>query len=334
MFFSACERDELQPNDESLNLQFTDIENVRVVNGELHFTNPETYFDDVKKILKMNEIELNEWETSIGFRSLRSVINEAHDAAGELTSIDQISDWKEKYKDVVKIQDSTVTDIIDHPFYQTIANRSGEYMIGDAYAKVFPDKIIMIKDGDRSRLAEAREMERSDSDKGILIIDNASKYKIQTRSSCGNGHTHQGVSEKDKRRAYLVLHTKKESSGGISGTQVVMHQYGMKKGVFWRKYNTQHEAQYVNFKVYDNNNNLISLLSDYSNLILAEVKYFYTYFDFNDLTLDKYYTITPKFESAKGRSTTRGTDRRWATICCGYSLSYCPETVGDSYFTW
>ena len=116
LFLSACEHTELLPDDESLG-QPTGIENVQVVNGELHFTNPDTYFDDVQKILDMNEIELDEWEASIGFRSLRSVINEAHDANGELTSVDQIPAWKEKYRDVVTLEDSTVTEIIIRKYY-------------------------------------------------------------------------------------------------------------------------------------------------------------------------------------------------------------------------
>ena len=220
----------------------------------------------------MNEIELNEWEASIGSRSLRSVINEANDAACELTSEDQVPAWKEKYQDVVKIEDSTDTAIIDLGYYQTIANRSGEYMIGNTYAKVLPDKMIMIKDGDRSRLSEAKSMERSDFDKGILVLDNGANYTIETRSSCGTNQTQKGVSEKGKRKAYLKMNITKISSGGWSQTRVEIHQYGEKKGIFWSKYYTQHQLQYVNFEAYDNNNNLVSFPYDYPSLDLIEVK--------------------------------------------------------------
>lgn len=303
-----------------------------MVNGELHFTNPDTYFDDVQQILDMNEIELNEWEASIGFRSLRSVINEAHDAAGELTSVDQIPAWKEKYQDVVKIEDSTVTDIIEDGDYQTIANRSGEYMIGDTYAKVLPDRTIMIRDGDRTRIGEAMQMEQSDFDKGILVIDNGSTYEIELRTSCGSNQTHTGVSQNGNRKAHLKMNVKEFPSGGYSRTKVTIDQYGEKKGLFWSKYPTQHQLQYVNYEVYDNNNVLVTRPTDYGHLVLLEVKSFRTNFYFGDITPSNYYTITPKWESVKGRATTRGTDRQWAVVCCG-NYTNCPQTVGDSYFT-
>lgn len=331
LFIFACEHTELLPDDESLG-QPTGIENVKVVNGELYFTNPDTYFDDVQKILDMNEIELDEWEASIGFQSLRSIINEAHDAAGALTSVDQIPAWKEKYRDVVTLEDSTVTEIIQDGYYQTIANRTGEYMIGATYVKVLPDRIIMIRDGDRTRIGEAMEMEQSDFDKGILVFDNGSTYEIELRTSCGSNQTHQGVSQNGNRKAHLKMNVKELSSGGYSRTKVTIDQYGEKKGLFWSKYNTQHQLQDVNFEVYDNDNLLVTLFTDYAYLQLLEVKTYRTSFYFDDITPSNYYTITPKWESVKGRSTTRGTDRQWATVCCG-NYTTCPQTVGDSYFT-
>lgn len=330
-FLSACEQEELIPDDVA-QIQSSGIENVQVVNGELHFTNPDTYREDLGKILKMNEIELNEWEKAIGFNSLRSVINEAHEEFGKLTSADQIPAWEERYGDVVEYRDNEVFDRIEWPTYQIIADRSGEYMIGDTYAKALPDKLIMIQNGDRTRLKEAMSLTQSDYDIGILIVDNGTKFKIETRTSCGTSQTHQGVSEHDKRRAYIILHIKEENSGGYSWTQVVLHRYGKKKAFGWHKYKTQHQTQYVNFEAYNNNGILQTLVSDYSSLFLVDVKDVYTYFDFNDFTPSNYYTITPDFEKAKGRTTTRGTDRHWATICCGYS-SNCPQTIGDSYFT-
>lgn len=116
LFLSACEHTELLPDEESFG-HLTGIENVQVVNGELHFTNPDTYFDDVQKILDMNEIALDEWEASIGFQSLRSVINVAQDAARALTSVDQIPAWKKKYRYVVTLEDSTVTERIIRNYY-------------------------------------------------------------------------------------------------------------------------------------------------------------------------------------------------------------------------
>src|SRR5690625_5832240 len=102
------------------------LENVKVRNGELHITNPETYFDDVKKIMELNEIELDRWESDVGFKSMRSLINEANEAFGNLTSKDQIPAWQEKYKNVVSIQDSIIIPHVLGNFYQTITNLSGE----------------------------------------------------------------------------------------------------------------------------------------------------------------------------------------------------------------
>ena len=306
LFITSCEQSEIIQYDKTLD-QPTGIKNVRVVNGELHFTNPDTYFDDVKRIFDMNEKELDEWESLIGFRSLRSIINDAHDAAGELTTADQIPAWKEKYRDVVSIEDSTVTAIIQDGYYQTIANRMGEYMIGDTYVKVLADRTLMILDGDRSRLGEALEMDQSDFDKGILVIDNGSTYEIELRTSCGSNQTQSGVSQNGNRKAHLKMNIREESSGGLSKTIVVIDQYGEKKGLFWRKYNTQHQLENVNYEAYDNNNVLVTRPLDYGHLVLIEVKDFRTIFSFDDLTLSNYYTITPKWESVKGRATTRGT---------------------------
>src|SRR5690625_6866224 len=95
---------------------------------------------------------------------MSSLINEANEAFGNLTSKDQIPAWQEKYKNVVSIQDSIIIPHVLGNFYQTITNLSGEYMVGEMYVKVLPDKLIMIKDGDRSRLSEAMTLEKTPND--------------------------------------------------------------------------------------------------------------------------------------------------------------------------
>ncbi|WP_236977741.1 hypothetical protein [Membranihabitans maritimus] len=332
---TGCENEKVSPTALSTDYKETGIENVKLVEGRLHFTNPDTYFEDVEKIMSMNEQELNDWEASIGFTSMRAAANSAHKAFGKLTSKDQIPAWENEYKDVVTIKDGAVTDNVKLGYYKILANRDGEYSIGQTLARVYPGRTVMIKDGDRSKFSEALEMEKSDHDRGILIVDHGHSQEIQARSSCGTTQTHTGQAEKNNnRQAFLILHVYEETSGSYSWTSVQMHVYGRKKNLgIWMKYDTQHQMQEVNFEAYNNNNVLISRSSDYNGLVLAEVTNFYYNFDiFGDLVLSGYYTNDTKFESAKGRSTTRGTDEHWATICCG-GYTNCPQTYGESYFT-
>lgn len=108
--------------------------------GTLNFLDSEKFSEVVEEILEMRESELDKWEASIGFKSLRTVINEAHEDFGNLKTEAELNKWHEKYKDVVELKDSTVTEHISNRLSKILSNRSGEYRVGEALVKSFSDK--------------------------------------------------------------------------------------------------------------------------------------------------------------------------------------------------
>lgn len=334
MLIGACEPVELENTTSPLSSD-PSLENVIVRNGELHFTNPETYFDDVKKIMELNEIELDRWESDVGFKSMRSLINEANEAFGNLKSKDQIPAWQEKYKNVVSIQDSIIVPHVVGNFYQTITNLSGEYVIGEAYVKILPDKLIMIKDGDRSRISEVMTLEKTPNDDNIVIkpLMNKEEFILRSNVNCPNSNGVNNNRKNGKKRVYLNFLIWENSDGYLSETVVEMEVYGRKKILgTWHVYATRHHAESVNFEVIDNDGIPKSLASDFSFLTPSGYQYQHSfhYFHLGDVT--NHYTLTnPVFEKLKGRATTRGTDKTWVVTCCGGFD--CPASEGDSPFS-
>src|SRR5690625_5565916 len=146
---------------------------------------------------------------------MRSLINEANEAFGNLTSKDQIPAWQEKYKNVVSIQDSIIIPHVLGNFYQTINNLSDKYMVGEMYVKVLPDKLIMIKDGDRSRLSEAMTLEKTPNDDNIVIkpLMNKEEFILRSNGNCPNSNGVNNNRKNDKRRVYLAFLIWENSDG-------------------------------------------------------------------------------------------------------------------------
>src|SRR5690625_7955866 len=66
--------------------------------------------------------------------------------------------------------------------YEIIANREGKYYVGEALHKVTDNKLIIVTDGDESKLQTALTMDNSSIDQNIIIINHPSITLINNSS--------------------------------------------------------------------------------------------------------------------------------------------------------
>src|SRR5690606_13871279 len=237
-------------------------EKFKVVDGELHFINPETYIQDLKSIIAMNEEELDQWEASLGFKSYRSWFNQSADEFFNLKSENEYEAWLEAYDDILFVKDSMVNPILSHGIYEKIANRSGEFVVGQTFYKILPNCLISIPNGDRNLLVEAMKYKSSNLKKGIKIFPiKLDKEIIELRyaQTCGRLEITSSHEEGGDRKVYLtvnlgILITSVPYIGDIYETFARVDAHGRKKGLFggWNKYKTKIYVENVSAQVKDN----------------------------------------------------------------------------------
>src|SRR5690606_24185884 len=128
--------------------------------------------------------EIYAWEESIGFESFRRIFDKSSDEFFELNSEGDYENWKSKYKDILYVDDieENVISRIPLYYYEIMANRSGEYMVGEELIKVLEDRTIRLLDGNRENLSRALTMDKSSEELKIHIMKHPSKT-IMTRSN-------------------------------------------------------------------------------------------------------------------------------------------------------
>lgn len=327
-----------------LDNQFQDERSLRSQDVLLSTTDGILKFDDFQiasnesaKILDMRESELDKWESSLGFKSLRTVINEANEEFGELESESDLLAWKEKYKDVVELRDSTVTELITDRESQVLSNRSGEYMIGATLVKTYPDKVVKILDGDRDKLVIAASLTESNLEAGIVIETIGNENLPFTNQIapqfCTGGRRLNSKLEIDKRRVYITYDIKMDCTPTINNfcrTVIWVRVYGQKKNIFgWNKYKTQYNADNIRFALNDNGDlypmdgavySYTSSSDEYEggmNITLGP----------GTLYVDQY-AMPSNFIGAMGRVRSRGTGNSYAVLCCGSLFPFidCPSS--------
>lgn len=339
-FLMSCEQSDFYQNrvlseKQLLNSQ-EGLANVKVINGELHFENWETYSDDLNKILAMDEKELDYWEKSIGFKSYRSWFNRSAEEFFQLKSKTQYQKWLEDYKDILFMQDNTVTPILAEGIYDRVVNRSGEFVIGNSYVKVLPDKLILIENGDRKKLSEVIGLKSSNEENGIYIMPfNSKESIIELRNSqtCGDSELSSQHTQGGDRKALLKLTLDKtlgynSAIGYYYETVINMRAKGHKKGLFggWNVYRTDIYVSDVTVLVHDNHGNSAWAVQNGSAYIEDVKEIELTYRVGDKTSTSSYNESNTDIIWGKGRAKTRGTGNEWTTICCNVPFGvFCPE---------
>lgn len=294
---------------------------------ELHFTNPETYTQDLKSILTMDEKELDQWETSIGFKSYRSWFNQSADEFFEIKSETEYQKWLEEYSDILYVQDSIVNPILSGRIYDRVVNRSGVFVVGNSIHKVLPDKMIIIPSGDRSLLPRAMELKNSNEEIGIKVFPflNQEKKTIELRNSqtCEKYEVSSSHEEGGDRRVYLTidlgyLTTYIPQGGYLIETFLRLNAYGLKKGLFggFNSYKTDIYIENVSVQAKDNFGNSILGIDNFGHTE-EDSREFGQTFLLGDKIGELFYDFSvPEILWGVGRAKTRGTGSEWTRFCC------------------
>lgn len=345
VIFSGCQQ--METNMESVNSLDTDSGsafltndwksiNARAIDGVLHFSDTSKYLDDLQSILSMSEGEFEIWEKRAGFQSMATLIIHAHEEFGKLQTESDLKNWKEKYKGIVELRDSVVTDLITDRLYTRLSNTEGEFYIGDAYTKVTPAKAVTILDGDKSKLDRLGDLKATDREKGIIV--NTFEPLVILPTSCGiTRHLAGTRAEKDKRRAFITFDIRSATNPSFTQTWtwIEVQVYGHIKNFFgWNKYKTRHHADNVRFKIMANGITFpigTSGGSFYDSDVEETVGYF-TPINIPDHKHPSQYVLPDRFLAARGRNVTQGTENVYSVICCGAEGGSCPLEIDSSPF--
>lgn len=312
---------------------------VKVKNGTLHFTETSDIIANINKITDMNGQEFAKFEKEAGYKSLASSLEEAYEAFDKLKTEDDLEAWQNKYKDIVELRDSIVTPLIQGDAYQKIANRSGEYFLGDAYVKVTEEKLITIVDGDKTKLTQALNLNESELDNGIminkivskrLILDNNLEGEISPFAApCFLGGEISGGRQEGNRKVFLNFTV--GIYGGIwdLAGQVEVEASAHKKGLFgWNKYKTKYRIEDVSFSIVNGLGQTITAAAS-SGGNSSDAYEFILKTPLGDNAPLASYVGPSNFGYAKGRATSRGTVPYWATVGCNATV---PSDYGHYTF--
>lgn len=293
------------------------------------FLNEETYRKDAIEIMNLPEQEFQEWEESLGFKSMRSWIMEANDALGDVKSEGQRQNWKQKYGDIVKIEKNEVVPVLHNTYWQSFANRKGEFKIGKTLGKIYPEKTVLIQDGDRSKLSNAKNMNKTDLNKGIIVDlhNDAHTKTITARSGCIDIEATRENDDENRRVVYRFISEGVPLINGDVFTLVTVEAYADRKNWVgdWVDDNAELEWMDCSWQITDNNNNDHTITDQVRTSGSSSVHgIIFTVDCFDDTPSGSY--VEPNFNYYKGRATSSEIeDGEYAVNCCGVPSGECPD---------
>ncbi|MDH5380129.1 MAG: hypothetical protein OEW75_04705 [Cyclobacteriaceae bacterium] len=164
---------------EQVSVSETQIENldnvdvigkVEVKDGLLHFSSPEFYKTESKRINALSEKEYTDWMNSIDFTSYESEYYRLSNVLNEITVETEFYSLIEKNKDILKIDNETVMPVNDLSIYSRFANREGMFYVSDALYVISLDKMILIDKGTPQRvLSMDLKNVITDLNSGVLV---------------------------------------------------------------------------------------------------------------------------------------------------------------------
>ncbi len=313
----SCQKEGLSPeaNDitENVNVDLSKIK-VTVKDGILHFD--EGYFEAVDLISNATEEQLDAWEQKIGFQSQQSIVNNLYEEIDALPSEAEYKQFLRTHSDVLQLKDSHLSAKIDHPFYARVTNLENIYYVGESLYKVFPEKVIEIRNGDKSLLAGIESIEKNVGDNNVFV------YPITKKIDGRSCNTFASV-QTSNRGVVVVMFLSTVNYKGSNRVKVTTKVSGVKR-VWgnWSAYRTKLRFECGAYRIRING-------TDYSYSNWASVSYADVYSNVATRWVgpNSYASITSSMEAAKTRASSRGVGDRWAVICCNFG-SNCPSTTG------
>jgi hypothetical protein len=236
-----------------------------VINGILHFDSQETFFNVINEISQKSRKELDLWEQSLGFLSLRTEVRMALDEIGMAETIESYYSILQKHSDLLEEQDDAPRSKVEDVIYQSIANRDGIFYVDGMLFKATKDHLLYGHNLDQLKQVEDHQIAQLKASDKIGVVNYISRAESQridiggrTNSTCSNSVN--AVHTEGDRRVIL----KSYFSTFEYGTCILCFDYrclyetvtvnikvlGEKKSIFgkWRSYVTSLEFADLNFK--------------------------------------------------------------------------------------
>lgn len=307
---------------------------IEVVDGALNFKTAKAFFETSEKLGAMTKKERDDWEKSIGFKSLRTELNVVMNNIANTEDESAINQIVSSNSDIVLIQNEDILPIIESQAYAAISNRLGVFYVEGTIHMVDGGRIASSEDGDVASVTNALTGNLKSSEAGVDVVDYIDSSSLSTLKSGGCGTEMTAYTEANKRKCDFKMKTYKYYCAGCCGTYYYQVKCEskiinyVKSWGKWKTYNTSCEMKERGYTIsvpVVTGFNGISSVFYYAN-VTHTFSYDHSSYDCATMTRWSYVgdqvqnssINTPSFSRVKGQATNRGiTDGSWAVINCG-----------------
>lgn len=169
LLFVSCKKQEVESNYDLTNTsQKLTFPGLKLENGYLVFENHETFRKIVDSLFQLNDDEQRNWEKSIGFNSLRGLLNRANAELDRATSLSNFNEVVDKNTNLFYLgPDSTFRLKNEKQRFSIILNEDGVVKIGSSLIKCLEENIVI---------------STATNYKGLLAINNLADASKHTNS--------------------------------------------------------------------------------------------------------------------------------------------------------
>lgn len=319
---------------------------VSVINDILVFKSIESFRSTLSSISQMTDEEISTWEEQIGFRSIKTICNEAYDQllSNAFTSQEELVASAANYSDYLTIEENEEGDLtletldIDLP-YNSFISENMMFQIKNIVYKITAREIFyasienieilkLINETNRNEIIHYKEIS------SFSVFHNLSAKKGSTCYTCDIDGTHENVSA--KRKVYLRIYFTgfEYIVAGPDTYDIQFHSKSIAyKKIFgiWIKYKTTHthDLEYSiwwqRYTYYDPDPGVEHLEGSYYGSSTSTTKEWNYYNTTNVYYGDDYnedFDCGWSLRDCKAKTT--GTNPEWVVLQCGL-----PIMIGD-----
>jgi len=329
------------------------FDHVRLKDGALCFDSAKYVSLIADSLLKMPYDLRKDWENSIGFISMYTIIDNAYNELSKCSSIEEYNNILSSYSDVLKVDGEDINQIIPLDFFTSIINREGIYYIGQSVVKITSKNKIIVWSGDKSKLNLSENTLKSceTNEEGLnIILDDVVVIDYLSTNILKSSYNTTGQQlyadrENDKRKIKFWITAFRNDWGNHSCDwywqwKVEVKIENWKKDLWWHTYNTICYWEGVDIQMN------MPVEDPYSTRACNGGTVFYDPYHYETYTItgfgvssgnnevDKITVILPvgseiqnnplplpTFQVVRGRATNRGLGGRFAGIC--YNTDKC-----------
>ncbi|MCD4833737.1 MAG: hypothetical protein K8R31_08065 [Bacteroidales bacterium] len=214
-----------------------------VENGVLHFDTVEELQSTLDVLTALSPEERRNWEEKYNFTSYLSEVENANEALANVKTEQELQSVLNKYKNVIELKDSIVTEIIPSFIYHFICNAEGYYSTGDYINKVDNEKNSFYKLEDFKNSKNLKSLE-SVFDKSFYDLNKAGAFptELEERKTYGKRRLVLKASSK-----FIIYYNNGQEK---YVNRVTITALGYKKTWFgWYRYKTQLEMRDIYYTV-------------------------------------------------------------------------------------